>query len=635
MIRYADISTGFTLNDPSEVPLSESLPSFEEVQAAYRPLILSASGWRKVFTPSGEEDDQDRDIGEPNQVIAAHMAAVFATWLRSKHSRLSRVIVGYDTRPTGPSLADVMNRVFLAMGLELEFLGTSAAPEIMAYARNRGAFAYISASHNPVGHNGIKFGLDNGGVLDGGDASELISDFRKAILSPDAAETARALIRGCPLEGYRRVLEAREECKTRALAVYGDFTRLVVSDEDSEVARAAFFKEIGDSARELAKAGAPLSLVVDFNGSARAASIDRSFIESLGMSLLGMNGTPGAIAHRIVPEGASLDFCAAEIERLRATGTTAEQKNALIGYVPDCDGDRGNIVYWNEKTGRAQALEAQEVFALAAVAELAHLEYRDPGALANSAVVVNDPTSLRIEEVARAFGAVTARAEVGEANVVNLARSLRCEGKIVRILGEGSNGGNITHPAAVRDPLNTVFAILKLLLIRDKPGKEGLFHRWCLRSGQGKRYRDAFTLADVLETLPSYVTTSVYEKDAMLGIKTQDHGQLKSAFQRVFEREWISRSAWLKETMGIASWEALSYNGTKESRGIADFGSSGKGGLKVQFLDGEGIPLGYIWMRGSGTEPVFRILADVKGSDPRREKELLSWLTAMVLEADA
>ena len=59
---------------------------------------------------------------------------------------------------------------------------------------------------------------------------------------------------------------------------------------------------------------------------------------------------------------------------------------------------------------------------------------------------------MRIEEIAEAFYASVYRAEVGEANVVNLARSLRDKGFTVPILGEGSNGGNITHPAAVRIP---------------------------------------------------------------------------------------------------------------------------------------------------------------------------------------
>jgi phosphoglucomutase len=52
---------------------------------------------------------------------------------------------------------------------------------------------------------------------------------------------------------------------------------------------------------------------------------------------------------------------------------------------------------------------------------------------------------------------------------------LREKGYIVRILGEGSAGGNITHPSAVRDPLNTVMALVKLLSVRTKAEKKGLF----------------------------------------------------------------------------------------------------------------------------------------------------------------
>jgi phosphoglucomutase len=39
-------------------------------------------------------------------------------------------------------------------------------------------------------------------------------------------------------------------------------------------------------------------------------------------------------------------------------------------------------------------------------------------------------------------------------------------------------------------------------------------------------------------------------------------------------------------------------------------------------------------MRGSGTEPVFRVMADVKGTDMKKEQELLQWQRRMVLEAD-
>ena len=54
-----------------------------------------------------------------------------------------------------------------------------AAPEIMAYARgvagaereDAAGFVYVSASHNPRGHNGLKFGLGDGGVLGAADSA--------------------------------------------------------------------------------------------------------------------------------------------------------------------------------------------------------------------------------------------------------------------------------------------------------------------------------------------------------------------------------------------------------------------------------------------------------------------------------
>jgi len=50
--------------------------------------------------------------------------------------------------------------------------------------------------------------------------------------------------------------------------------------------------------------------------------------------------------------------------------------------------------------------------------------------------------------------------------------------------------------------------------------------------------------------------------------------------------------------------------------------------------DGKGQPAACLWMRGSGTEPVFRIQAEVRGQDPEGEAWLLEWLTHMVKAAD-
>jgi phosphoglucomutase len=354
----------------------------------------------------------------------------------------------------------------------------------------------------------------------------------------------------------------------------------------------------------------------------------------------------------------------------------------MLGYVPDCDGDRGNLVIWDDSINTARSLEAQEVFALACVAELSCLVWTgelffdcmrrvhtppllgekkgmypetntlpkqpypvrsaaglvDSGKpLVKAAVAVNDPTSMRIERIAEAFGVSVFRSEVGEANVVGLARRLREQGYIVRILGEGSAGGNITHPSAVRDPIHTVLAIVKLLALRSDVGKSGLFKIWCERSGQKEKYCDDFTLADIIASLPQFVSTSAYSESAVLRINTKDHALLKDRYQKVFLREWEEQKDELKTLYGICGWEAIAYNGLNEKRNPAKFAEAGKGGFKISFKDGAGRETAFIWMRGSATEPVFRIMADVEDFDKKGrqfEKFLLDWQRRMILESD-
>jgi phosphoglucomutase len=241
---------------------------------------------------------------------------------------------------------------------------------------------------------------------------------------------------------------------------------------------------------------------------------------------------------------------------------------------------------------------------------------------------------MRTDRIAEAFGVSVFRAEVGEANVVGLARKLREQGNVVRILGEGSAGGNITHPSAVRDPINTVLAIVKLLSVRSSAGKNGLFEIWCKRSGQTEKYREDFTLADIIASLPKFSTTPAYSSAAVLRIKTNDHTLLKDRYQKIFLREWDLLRNELKSRFGFCAWEARAYNGLEEKRNISRFGEAGRGGLKILFLNDKNREIAYIWMRGSATEPVFRIMADVEGSDAEVERFLLDWQRNMIMEAD-
>lgn len=586
-------------------------------------MILSASGWRKVFAESGNEQDASPSIGKENKAISVFAAEVFANYIKNTSAKESPIVIlGMDSRPTGKEIADAAAKSLVQNGISVKFAGVIAAPEIMAYSRNADGFMYISASHNPIGHNGIKFGLNTGGVLTAEENAKLTAQFKERCESENTVEEATSILKSAPNKKIEEMYEAMPYTKIEALAAYKKFLLWTISGTQSPEKQNELFSII-KSETENTDSARKIGVVCDMNGSARAASVDEKFFAENGIHFYAIHNVPGEIAHEIIPESENLVFLAAEMERLQKAGKT----DAILGYMPDCDGDRGNIVYWDEKAGRATILKAQEVFSLSVLAELSYAKWMNKkNADFKSAVAVNCPTSMRIDEIAATLGAKVFRAEVGEANVVSCAQEKRAAGYDVRIFGEGSNGGTITHPSSVRDPLNTVFAIIKLLSIKE------LYKNWCDLTGAF--YSDDFSLADILDTLPKYTTTGVSESRAILHIATKDHALLKSRFQNVFQNEWTLKKDELYEKYTILYWECVITNGTKETRRVTDFSKSGRGGLKIVFYDEKNIPIAFIWMRGSGTEPVFRILCDVKGDNPEMERFLLQWETQMLTLAD-
>jgi phosphoglucomutase len=615
--------------------------SKNEVDEALNKMILSASGWRGVFADS--EESKSEQISKAHNIICACAALVFAEFLRGG-TESAVVLLGTDTRPTGTAIVRTMIPILLACGCNVRYAGITAAPEIMAWARSfacaqaekstqtnsaNTGFIYISASHNPIGHNGIKFGLTDGGVLAAEETVKLIAAFRAFLEREDCIDKIEKFFSAACDKQIKNVYAGEKDAKASALKAYYDFCGEVVWDAKTAVSAAV--KE------GLTKK--PLGVVCDFNGSARTASIDRDFFAAIGIKFECINDKPGQIVHRIVPEGDSLKPCCKLLEE-----THARDESFILGYVPDCDGDRGNLVIWDEKKGKARALEAQEVFALACLAEFSQLVWTGEllphgvscgcGRDIKAAVAVNDPTSMRIDRIAEVFGISVFRAEVGEANVVSLGRKLREDGFLVRILGEGSAGGNITHPCAVRDPINTVLAIVKMLSVFSTDTSLGFFQIWLNLLGQAEKYKESFSLTAIIESLPPFVTTPAYSEDAIIQIKTLDHAALKDRYQKVFLREWEERKEQLKTQFGIFSWQAIAYNGTAEKRNLTRFGEAGSGGLKILFFDSEESETAFIWMRGSATESVFRIMADAAGSDAGFERFLLDWQKQMIMIAD-
>lgn len=596
----------------------------QKIIEAYSKMIISVSGWRSIYDIDGIEGCSGK-ISEENGFITFLACKYFESFLLSKNE--SSVIIGTDTRPTCKILLQIANLSFKR--LNKKNVNIVAAPEIMAHSKKtKTPFIYFSASHNPIGYNGIKFGLKTGGVLDANDSDKLITSF-KSLISCIGETKAKQFL---DLKDEFKVIWKNVTSKSLtilptekdlALVNYYNFTIETISGFGTEKEQASFCKQFKNAIQSYKKQNGDFCIVYDFNGSSRVHSIDKKIFADFGLDLYAFN--ENKIEHGIIPESENLKPAASKMAELAEIG-----KNPLFALMPDCDGDRGNLVFWNDQKKQTILLNAQEVFAICVISELSFIRYMN---LTEKpiAVVVNCSTSLRIQKITEAFGAKCFVAEVGEANVVNLAKKLLTQGYFVRILGEGSNGGNITFPANVRDPLNTVFSILKLFLFRENLQNSTCpFKIYCNLLGQ--EYSENFNLVDLISKLPNYTTTETQMPRAILQIKQTNQELLKKAYQHIFLLQWNDKKSYLREKYNITRYEVLATKGSNEFSCEADFSKSGTGGLKILFYAVDE-PIAFIWMRGSKTEPIFRIMADIKG-DLNAEKELVGWQKEMLTEAD-
>lgn len=102
------------------------------------------------------------------------------------------VIVGRDTRKSGPSLQDALAQGFAAAGVRTVDLGVIPTPGVSYLAPRLGALAgaVISASHNPAEFNGIKFFTAQGFKL----PPELETEIERRLRLQRDVPAAKALV---------------------------------------------------------------------------------------------------------------------------------------------------------------------------------------------------------------------------------------------------------------------------------------------------------------------------------------------------------------------------------------------------------------------------------------------------------
>jgi phosphoglucosamine mutase len=90
-------------------------------------------------------------------------ARALGSYLSKKH-RAPRVMIGMDTRESGPHIAALLTAGLAAAGAETAFAGVITTPGVACLVRQNGyqAGVVISASHNPFHDNGVKLFSDAG-----------------------------------------------------------------------------------------------------------------------------------------------------------------------------------------------------------------------------------------------------------------------------------------------------------------------------------------------------------------------------------------------------------------------------------------------------------------------------------------
>lgn len=305
-----------------------------------------------------------------------------------------KCVVARDTRPSGAALYDAAAAAIMASGADVADLGVAPTPVAFYESRKAGGGGVVvTASHNPVEWNGLKFVVGGRGAT----AAEM-----DAIAKAAAAEAAAAAD-GAPVGAGRggRIGSA--------------------SPAGTDYVKAAMDAIRGASGASGGgggggRGGAAARVVVDAGGGA-AARVAPALLEGVGCSVEVINADLEGSSRGPDPTVGRL----AELEAACAGGRT--------GFAFDLDGDRMVVVAPGGAGGRARALSPDATLCLGVAAAL------EAGC---RRFVLSIDTSAAAESIIQEAGGRTWRSRVGEANVV-----AEMDARGAEAGGEGSSAGFI------------------------------------------------------------------------------------------------------------------------------------------------------------------------------------------------
>ncbi|AIF84982.1 phosphomannomutase [Candidatus Nitrososphaera evergladensis SR1] len=236
---------------------------------------------------------------------AALFAGRFASLVKSR-----KCIVARDTRPSGPILSQVVSASLMAAGIDVYNLGVASTPAAFREARKYGAGIIITASHNPLEWNGLKFIIEGRGLFE--------KELEQMMLASNPSVSQNT---------------GREYPAT---ASYVDDVAALVDDAGTT--------------------GAQVAVGIDAGGGASCGYSEKLF-KRLGIKFQSINSIPGVSSR-------GPDPTADDLADLRALVTA---NKLALGFALDLDGDR--LVVVNEK-GEKLNPDATLLLCVARAAEL-------------------------------------------------------------------------------------------------------------------------------------------------------------------------------------------------------------------------------------------------------------------------
>lgn len=390
---------------------------------------LQVSGYRGIWGENLTEE------------IASKYALAFIEYIKEKtNKKYPTILIGRDGRESGPIIKKAIINKLEKQNVKIIDGDVLPTPTVLYAVRTHkydGAII-ITASHNPIEYNGLKFVMSDGFFTNENDVKNIIEKYNQINIQESKTKLMYKI---------KNILQVFK-LTPNFVKEHADH---ILKNIDTEKIRAKKFK-----------------VAVDMTNGASCV-MDPYLFEQLGIQLLSINNIPnGKFTHKPEPLKENLE----QIEKF------VKENKVDIGFVQDPDADR--LVVIDE---HGEMISEEYTVSLGMEAILAKYPNTE------QTIVINMSTSQMNTDIAHKYGGECIRAKVGEANVVS-------EMLKVNAIAGGEGGGGVIYPTInfARDSFVSLCLILELLAKNNKSISETVkeFPKYHMK-------KDKITITDSLE----------------------------------------------------------------------------------------------------------------------------------------